>query len=147
MFCKCNTEFNRGKAINKQWHGKIKFTFYGSKEYIWSDGTNTYFSNGANKQYVLNKTTSVWEPKQWNVTINYSSIWTDGTNIYSSDGSSQYVLNKSTSTWSTKTWNNYTPQRGSYIWSDGTNVYYSSGSNQYVLDKSTSTWNAKTWNG
>ena len=75
------------------------------------------------------------------------SIWTDGTDIYYSDGSSQYVLDKSTSTWSAKTWNGSNGFYGTEVWTDGTDIYYSGGSSQYVLDKSTSTWSSKTWNG
>ena len=78
-----------------------------------------------------------------------SYVWTDGTNIYYSSGSTQYVLDKSTSTWSAKTWMGLTSFNGNYIWTDGDNIYYSGNSktSQYILNKSTSTWSAKTWTG
>lgn len=76
-----------------------------------------------------------------------SNVWTDGTDIYQSNGSSQWVLNQSDLTWSDKTWNGYTSIIGAGVWTDGTNIYYSNNANQYVLDKSTSTWSAKTWTG
>ena len=77
-----------------------------------------------------------------------SYVWTDGTDIYYSGGSSstQYVLDKETSAWNTKTWIGQT-LRGDYIWSDGTDIYYSNNNAQKVLDKATSTWNTKTWSG
>ena len=101
-------------------------------------------------QYQLDPKTSTWNKKIWNGISNIggNDIWTDGTNIYHSDGSTrQYQLNKNTSTWTTKTWNGFTSFYGSNVWTDGTNIYSSTGTYQYQLDKSTSTWNPKTWNG
>ena len=76
-----------------------------------------------------------------------NNVWTDGTDIYQSNGSSQWVLNQDNLTWSDKTWNGYTSIIGAGVWTDGTNIYYSNNANQYVLDKATSTWSAKTWSG
>lgn len=111
-------------------------------EYIWTDGKDTYCSNGSS-QYVLNKETDTWETKTWTglTSFNGYNVWTVDDDIYYSSGSTQYVLNKSTSTWETKTWTGLTSFNGQYIWTYNNDVYYSYGSSQYVLDKATSTWN------
>ena len=115
---------------------------------VWTDGTNIYYSMGS-AQYVLNKSTSTWTAKTWNITLAGSQIWSDGDNIYHSSPLGQYVLNKSTGSWNTKTWNGYTPTSGGYVWTDGNNFYYggSNSNQQYILDKSTDTWSKITWNG
>ena len=115
---------------------------------IWTDGDNIYFSYRSG-QYVLNKSTSTWEPKTWSGLTSFQAIniWTDGDNIYYSASSNQYVLNKSTSTWEPKSWSGLTSFLGRYIWTDGDNIYYSQGTTHYVLNKSTSTWQTKTWSG
>lgn len=116
--------------------------------YIWTDGTNIYYSDGSD-QYVLDKATYTWIAKTWTGLTDFygDHVWTDGTNIYYSEGSNQYILDKATSTWVTKTWTGLTEFRGDDIWTDGTNFYYSSDTDQYVLDISTSTWSTKSWNG
>ena len=128
--------------------------FYGNR--IWTDGENIYYSD----QYVLDKSTSTWSTKTWNLYFNLAgyNIWTDGENVYYSYDSDQYVLDKSTSTWSAKTWSENVPPlnyhfSGSNIWTDGENIYLSYGnssgtlSGQYVYDKTTSRWASKWWNG
>lgn len=76
-----------------------------------------------------------------------SNVWTDGSNIYYSAGTTQLKLNRETHQWEIMTWNGLTNFYGAYVWTDKTNIYYSSGSSQYVLDIATSTWSAKTWTG
>ena len=68
-------------------------TLADAAKYIWSDGTNIYYSYGTN-QYVLNGDT--WEAKTWNGLTKFyaSGIWTDGTNIYYSYNTEQYILQK-----------------------------------------------------
>lgn len=132
--------------VVKTWYGLTNPT----SSYIWSDGTDIYYSRGT-QHYILNRETDTWVSKTWNGLTNFdgSYIWSDGTNVYySASRNEQYVLDKSTSTWNTKTWGTNIPMSGGNVWTDGTNVYYSNGQyQQYVLDKSTSTWNTKTWNG
>ena len=131
------------------WNG---FNELMSGSYVWTDGTNTYYSSGST-HYVLDKSTNTWNTKTWNGLTSFggSVIWTDGDNVYLSSGSSnQYVLDKSTSTWNTKTWNGFNNFSGNGIWTDGDNIYYSgyvsgAGYVNYVLDKSTNTWSTKTW--
>ena len=128
--------------IPKTWTGLTNF----DGNYIWTDGTDIYFSIGSN-QYVLDKSTSTWTTKTWNGYNNIlgEEIWTDGENIYYSNNTYQYVLDKSTSTWVAS--RNQIGTYGSKIWSDGENIYSSYDVNQYVFNKSTSTWTAKTWTG
>ena len=71
-------------------------------------------------------------------------IWTDGTSIYYSKGSSlHYVLHGNT--WRQITWNGFKNLYGAYVWTDGVNTYYSKSSEQYVLNGDA--WEVKTWNG
>ena len=113
---------------------------------IWSDGTNTFYSNGST-QKIFNSVDFSWSNFYFNKVIYGDEIWSDGTNIFYSDGSQQCVLDKSTSTWSTKTWTGLTSFNGHSVWTLGNSIFYSDGSQQYVLDKSTSTWSTKTWTG
>lgn len=116
--------------------------------YVWNHGNNTYYSNGSS-QYVLDKTTNVWQPKTWNGLPSFFSgynVWTDGTNYYYSNSSTQYVL--SGDTWSPVTWNGLTSFSAKNVWNIGTKYYYSSGTTHYELtNKSTYTWSTKTWTG
>jgi hypothetical protein len=134
---------NLSKWETKTWTG---LTGFGGSN-IWTDGENIYYSY-EQKNYVLDKATSIWIPKVWNGNsyLFGGFTWTDGENIYYSNS---YVLNKSTSTWETKTWNSNETLyvNPSKIWTDGTNIYYSDDTNQYVLNKATSTWETKVWNG
>ena len=122
----------------KVWTGLTRF----DGEYIWTDGTNTYYSRDY-EQYVLNGDT--WEEKTWTglTNINGIYVWTDGTNTYYSSGTTHYVLNGDI--WETKTWTGLTSFNGTYIWTDGTNTYYSRSTTHYVLNGDT--WEKKTWNG
>jgi hypothetical protein len=77
-----------------QWNGNTDF----SGDYIWSDGTNIYYSYEI-YQKVLDKSTSTWVDKTWSgITysgvINFSAeyVWSDGTHIYYSNSKRQYVL-------------------------------------------------------
>ena len=143
------------KWIKKTWEGLPSSWAVYDGDCIWSDGYNTYLSLRTNNaQFVLNKTTGVWETKTWTgLTKFYGySVWTDGDGNYycsykTSSTDEQYVLNRETSTWSTKTWTGLTSFNGQYVWTDGTNIYYSNGSTQKVLNKTTGAWSTKTWTG
>ena len=128
-----------------EWSAPLSSPYAGD---IWTDGKNTYSSNGP-AQYVLDKSTSTWTPKTWTGLTSFdgSYVWTDGENIYYSLDSNQYVLDKATSTWIQKMWSGLTSFRGTDVWTDGDNIYYSNYSDHYILDKATSTWSAKTWTG
>ena len=112
--------------------------------YIWTDGTNTYYSDGEGYQYKLNDDT--WESIIWD---NFNDIigrfvWTDGTNIYYSTPREQYKLNGTT--WEAITWEGgFIYILGTNIWTDGMNTYYSYDSDQYVLNGTI--WVEKTWEG
>lgn len=130
----------------KTWTGLTEF----EGKYVWSDGTNTYYSD-LHTQYVLNKETSEWETTTWYLdngsTFYFSgdNIWTDGDDIYYDTVS--YILNKSTLAWEKNTWSGQKIYSVNKIWSDGNNTYYSEEGNNYVLNKQTSTWENKTWYG
>jgi uncharacterized secreted protein with C-terminal beta-propeller domain len=110
--------------------------------YIWTDGTNIYYSKGTS-QYVLNGDT--WEEKTWKglTYVSGACIWTNGENIYYSSAATQYVLDKATSTWEEKIWTGLTSFDGDFIWTDGTNSYYSYNDKHYVLNGNT--WEKRTW--
>lgn len=83
--------------------------------------------------------------KTWNelTSLNGYYIWTDGTDIYYSGGSTNYVLNEGK--WVQKTWNGLTKFHGANVWTDGTNIYYSTNFQQYVLNGDK--WKKKNWKG
>ena len=116
--------------VDKTWSGFTSLI----GQYIWTDGTNIYYSYGPT-QKVLDVATSTWSDKTWSELTDFfgNNIWTDGTNIYYSNGSTQKVLDVAISTWSNKTWSGLTDFYGSHVWTDGTNIYYSSGTTQKVL--------------
>ena len=123
-----------------------------SGDLIWTDKENIYSScvvYDDPEQYIFNKTTNIWEQKQWTGTKLFQgyNVWSDSENIYYSSENTQYVLNKTTSTWQGKIWKGLTSFDGQNIWSNGEEIYYSDGENQYVLNKTTSTWQPKVWNG
>lgn len=121
--------------------------------FVWSDGTNFYYSNGVNEQFIIkidesSPGTLKFIEKDWNGADIYGNqIWTDGIDIYYSFGEDQFVLNKSTGSWDIFEWNGFTELYGEAIWTDGQNIYYSYENEQYVLNIATHTWTIKTWNG
>ena len=122
------------------WGGLTSF----SGEYIWTDGTNTYYSDGSTVNYALFG--DIWYPGTWSgsnqPTIYGQHVWTDGTNTYYSNDYDQYKFN--VNTWESMTWTGLTNFSGQYIWTDGTDIYYSYYSNQYKLNGTT--WESMTWN-
>lgn len=130
--------------LPKVWSGLNNF----NGNMVWSDGVNTYYSNGF-QQYVLDVATSTWTQKTW---IGFSNlvgynVWTDGTNYYYSNDNEQYVLDITTSTWSQMIWYGHTRFEGHSIWTDGINYYFSYNNEQFVLDQATFTWSDKIWYG
>ena len=74
-------------------------------KYVWNYDGNTYYSNGSDSQYKLNKKTKNWEVMYWNGFTDFegSWIWFCNNNVYCSNGSDvQYKLNKETFTWEQK---------------------------------------------
>ena len=92
-----------------------------------------------------------WNYLTWSGLSNYygGNVWTDGTDVYYSQGSTQYVLDRANSVWISKTWSGLTNFYGSKVWTDGEDIYYSDYEygEQYVLNKATSTWTYKQWSG
>lgn len=133
----------------KTWSGFSEVEGY----YIWSDGTNTYYSNDSD-QYVLQGDTwvqKVWNPNALGKVPQYGyDIWTDGLNWYYSGGNNtkQYKLNEY-GYWVNYSWNGYTSFSGQNIWTDGTRIFISktSGNIQKILNRYTSTWENVTWSG
>lgn len=131
----------------KTWNGFSEVEGY----YIWSDGTNTYYSNDSD-QYVLQGDT--WVQKVWNPTVlvkvpQYGyNIWTDGLNWYYSGGNNtkQYKLTED-GYWVSYSWN-YTGFSGEHIWTDGDRIFISRGTTtgQKILNRSTNSWENVTWN-
>ena len=108
-----------GASYNKKFTGN----------YVWSDGSNTYYSKGANNQWILREDT--WEKITWN---GYDGIigcyvWTDGDNFYYSYGTAQYVLKGDA--WEPKVWTGLSSFNANDVWTDGTYYYYSNGDTQY----------------
>ena len=107
-----------------------------SGQYIWSDGENSYYSNGAN-QFVFDRDNNKWIEMHWKGLSDFSAlqVWTDGEIIYCSPtatnanttGSKEtYILNKEAHEWgnsfSISTSYFYPPN----VWTDGEDTYFSS---------------------
>lgn len=119
--------------------------------HVWTDGTDVYYSERPNLYFVLNKSTSTWEPINFNNTnIDGQFIWTDGTDIYNTWGET-YKFNKSTKQWTEITIDapsGASIYGGKNIWHDfNGHVFHSFGDDQYELDKTTTpwSWKQKTW--
>ena len=103
---------------------------------IWTDGTNTYYSDlSGSVQQKFNGTS--WEEMTW---TGFQPgwgmfIWTDGTDIYYSYGSDQYKLNGTT--WESVTWSGLTDFDGTSICTDGSNIYHLYGRDNYKLNNTT----------
>jgi hypothetical protein len=118
-------------------------------ENIWSDGENTYYSNGTS-HYKLQKDTRTWESITWNGLTNFYGqyVWAYGNYIYYSQASSQYSLNKDTNTWEKHTWGGGFNSFYAYsLWTDGKIIYHSNGSSQKQLPWNNINWQSKTWTG
>lgn len=144
-----------GAWIPKVWNG---YTAFGGQN-IWNYKGETYCSAGTS-QFVLNKSTSTWEPKVWNSLpqngFSGSVIWIDEVEdkVYMSKSSNDYVLDEDTDTWESMDWGEIKPGSTFGVWHHGENYY----SNRYisvngqtqtqdlVLNRSTHTWEEKIWN-
>lgn len=108
--------------------------------YIWTDGTDIYFSKDVQLRYTGD---NHWETVTFNVAIQGDSIWTDGTNIYFSNKDKQFIFDKETKQWSAMTWNGLTSFYGYYVWTDGTDIYHNTSPTvTFMLDRSTNTWSS-----
>ena len=136
-------EFTSLNIVDFNWNTERPSSFSG--QFIWTDGTNVYYSSNEN-QYVFDRESSSWEQMIWNGLANFSgnNIWTDGENVYYSYNAGQYVLNKETNTWIEKTWVGLNSFTASQVWSDGTNFYRGI---YQKLNKEKGTWENITWNG
>lgn len=123
---------------NKQWNVRI------SGKYIWTDGTNVYYSEGT-KQYKLNDSTLTWTEQTWTGLTDFygSYIWTDGTDIYFSEASRQYKLVGTD--WFKQTWTGLGELYGDGIWKYNDSIYYSRAKSQYKLNKNTINWSSIDW--
>lgn len=114
---------------------------------VWSDGTNTYYSEGSPMQYKWNGNN--WEPMKWGSYqgVFGSGVWTDGEKYYYSSVSvlpaTHKVLNGTT--WSSTYWSGTDRNDGSYMWNHDGKTYYSYYSNQYVLQGTK--WVKQKWSG
>ena len=122
------------------WNGLTDF----DGKYIWSDGTNTYYSSGSS-QYVLDKSNNTWLTKTWSgasVKLDGRFIWY---NPYSNDwiysnGSIHLALSGSTweTTEFTQTGGGAASFTGSTIWYNGPQnsrrAYRAGGANYRLLD-------------
>lgn len=133
---------------NGFWYGGGGNSLVKYGEDVWTDGTDTYYSN-SDRQYIFNKDVHAWREKTWNISFSGRYVWSDGTNIYYTEPSKSYVLVNGN--WEEKTWNvpsGYTLPYGNDFWSDGYKIYATkytiAGSTNYVLDGDT--FDIKEWN-
>lgn len=151
------TEYNNLPSADKNDHNKLYFTRVAdtsrdwsgltsfAANYIWTDGTNIYYSDIWHPENNSKLNGNTWEPITWTGLTAFagSDVWTDGTNIYYSSTSDQYKLNGTT--WEVMTWTGLTNFYGKHVWTDGTDIYYSNGSDQYKLNGTT--WETMNWTG
>ena len=120
----------------------IDFGAFYQGSYIWTDGTDIYYSK-AGTQKVFDKTTKTWSNKTWygRTSFEGNKIWTDGTDYYySAGGGLQFKLNKETSTWESITFSTFNSASGEYVWWDGTNAQYNNSTNKYTYNKAIQDW-------
>lgn len=118
---------------------------------IWTDGTNIYYSNGA-QQYQLDKAKSTWSTKEWHGLTNFSGvdIWVKDNEIYYSSGSEQYILT-APDQWVKFQWDTsgYKYVYGQDIWTPRNSGlggwYYSHDTDQYLLNFQK--WAKTRWSG
>lgn len=123
----------KDKSSNDVW--------YLNGRHIWHDYDGNTFMTGnimsyGNVKKVLLKGDTTWDNATITGAPNYFegyNVWTDGTYIYQSDGSSHYVLDRTSGNWISKTWQGLTSFSGEYIWHDGDHIYYTVGSTSYEL--------------
>lgn len=129
-----------GYWVPVTWNGLTDF----DGKYIWSDGTNTYYSSGSS-QYVLDNSNNTWITKTWSgtsVKLDGRFIWY---NPYSNDwiysnGSTHLALNGSTweTTEFTQTGGGAASFTGITIWYNGPqnsrSAYRAGGANYRLLD-------------
>lgn len=112
-----------------------KISDYTSRQgkYYWTDGKNTYYSQGS------------IQSKDWEgLTLFYGDdVWTDGKSIYYNHS---YVLDTTLNKWRT-TYRNCESDsiEGDYTWTDGTYVYYSNGTTTYVIGHTRSSSDLTKW--
>ena len=112
-------------------------------EYLWTDGKDIYFSQGA-IHLKLDIKTKTWSTMSWTgLTDIYSNkIWSDEYNIY---WGKEKKLNISEHSWEDFTWNNAPgTMDGYYVWTDGKEIYHTYGSkgagSTYLIDSKTKTF-------
>lgn len=145
-------------VLDKSTSTWFRKTFNGTQldgQHVWYEGTNVYWSYGTSqKQYVFDKSASVWRVKTWyglpsDYQIYKHNLWRDPTNICYSG----YVLDPSTSTWTERPMTGFPSTEvafeGMFVWNDGTHVYYSdpSSNTQLSLNRNTMNWSDKEWGG
>lgn len=148
----CNTRKRQFKIPKKQFTGEwLAKTWNGQQvygNYLWTDGTNIYYSYGQ-YQYVLNGDT--WEAKTWEgLTDKYGRksfhgdyIWIDRKGrIHYSSTDQQYVLDGDT--WVVAQDNSSIVQYGTQVWTDGTNIFYSYLNDHYQYTEGED-FNSGTW--
>lgn len=127
---------------------------------IWSDGVNIYYNSPVDSSYQLtinSPTNWTWTLiPAWNIQIDGSYVWNDGTNTYYSKGSNQYIWDITTTTWIATTWNiGEIEGNATYLLSNGDVITLKveggpSGSTfnvyAYILDKVNKTWSLFTNN-
>lgn len=115
--------------------------------YVWTDGSNIYYSSGYT-QLILNTETNQWTEKKWSIPKWYGDcVWSDGEHIYHSGGLDYgyHILEngdwKEIPEWNILFW-------GNTVWTDGADIYCEgrpregfTGSYQvYKLNRDTNTW-------
>ena len=120
----------------KEWNSPTSF----AGMQIWTDGTNTYYSNGS-KHFVLNGDT--WDATTWTGLTSFH-----GSGVRNYNGTTYLFTESEIYRLNNKNWEFVqdigVPDLGG-IWTDGTKYYCSRSGEHYVLNNGQ--WESKTWNG
>ena len=143
--------------VNKWEETKIGKPYSG--RYMWTDGTDYYYSINESsssysrkEQYVFDEDREVFTRKTWTGPLkefNAYDTWSDGVNVYYDYGSKHYKFNKNSKEWEENTWvipNTYNVD-GLYCWTDGTDFYSSTAGKHIKLIKGTNEWEVVTFTG
>ena len=143
--------------VNKWEETKIGKPYSG--RYMWTDGTDYYYSiNESSSSYtreeqsVFDEDRGVFTSKTWTGPLkefNGYETWSDGVDVYYDSGSKHYKFNKNSKEWEETTWvipDSYYLD-GSYCWTDGTDFYCSTAGKHIKLVKGTNEWEVVTFTG
>lgn len=144
------------KLVNDAWQS-VTFSGTGSNlldgMYIWTDGTDIYYSNKLKLVKSNGAFTTTWTSVNITGLSNpdMDAVWTDGTDTYFSyvtDGVGyHYKFNATTMAWTAVTFTGCTAFTGLQVWHSGNATFLSTGDGATYQLTATRTWTQVTFTG